>query len=733
MGGAGSGKKNVYFNMSNKIVTKLSSASIPNQTHTMPKYKVGDRVKCLATRFDAAGTEDAQGRSWSQVHYLKEKTNWVCGTVQKLMGGRRWAGIYKVKYDGDGAAMNTHEQHNHPAPPIGEEHDDSSGDDGEDDASDIEEPSVEEEGADGALSDEERNAEGMMEDDQVDRDLDVGEESGDDGEDCQSLPIGGECTVKDNTWVRVAGMGEDRRGDRPKSTMSMKKMCVNSHTKRSDFWKELFPVDFEAMLNVVREGAARHKDRGVYTMGEMMACFCCFYGAAQFSVGTDAWATKRKGMMPPPMFGDILSQDKFKRYHRYISEGPNSAGKNDPWREVRWLVRGYNANRRATIIASWLIVVDETMWAWTGQGMPHLSFVKRKPEPLGAEVKNLCDGLSGVMLYLELQEGKTRMANKKFCDEEKATTACTVRLAWGAGLSELDLREEEKIMRLLVGDSWFAGHATAKALWEKLGMLFIGNVKTAHSGYPIQQLRWDLAKTERGDHVVYKLKDEHEYAVGWNDHHFKTFVATGGTTDLGLNAKRKRQTDDGKTYWKEVKRPKVLGHYYDACGQIDLHNNFRQGQLRLEKFFKTHKWNSRVLTSILSSTMVDAFRAWEHHFPPGEDTGETSSRLKSFVATVIEEIMPEKSRGTPTTPENVCESGCQLEVIGRVIAQKGKSKGKFVQKQMRCTMCRMRGNKSAKGRAPRTTYRCCIHKKVFMCAAHKGPCLILHREQQGEI
>ena len=58
-------EKIVYFNMSNKIVTKLSSASIPNQTHTMPKCAVGDRVKCLATRFDAVGTEDAQGRSWS--------------------------------------------------------------------------------------------------------------------------------------------------------------------------------------------------------------------------------------------------------------------------------------------------------------------------------------------------------------------------------------------------------------------------------------------------------------------------------------------------------------------------------------------------------------------------------------------------------------------------------------------------------------------------------------------
>ena len=48
--------------------------------------------------------------------------------------------------------------------------------------------------------------------------------------------------------------------------------------------------------------------------------------------------------------------------------------------------------------------------------MPHLSSVPRKPEPLGAEIKNLCDGESGVMLHIEIQEGKVKMARKKYCD-----------------------------------------------------------------------------------------------------------------------------------------------------------------------------------------------------------------------------------------------------------------------------------------------------------------------------
>ena len=100
---------------------------------------------------------------------------------------------------------------------------------------------------------------------------------------------------------------------------------------------------------------------------------------------------------------------------RYISMGkPQDDDSNDPWHEVRWLVDGQNKNRRKTCRASWLVVVDETMWQWTGQGMPHLSFVQRKPEPLGCEIKNLCCGESGVMLFLEIQEGRVRMARKRF-------------------------------------------------------------------------------------------------------------------------------------------------------------------------------------------------------------------------------------------------------------------------------------------------------------------------------
>ena len=44
--------------------------------------------------------------------------------------------------------------------------------------------------------------------------------------------------------------------------------------------------------------------------------------------------------------------------------------------------------------------------------------------------------------------------------------------------------------------------------------------------------------------------------------------------------------------------------------------------------------------SILSSSMVDAFKAWEHHFPSSDPGLVVESKLKSFVAMVIDEIKP---------------------------------------------------------------------------------------------
>ena len=692
------------------------------------KFAVNDRVMCRATRFDDG--VDGQGRKWSDNHFRKTKSRWVVGTVKRLLV----SGQVKVKWDDEARQYESS-----PAHLIKWTGDESDSDD--DNAAAGSDNDGEEGSGSGSDSDgdevvapiaEERNPEADM-DDRADGDVDIGEASDDEGGAAKDL--GDEVSCGSSTWKRVVSMGDDARGDRAKFGMEMKKMTVNSHTKRSDFWKELLPVNLDGMLEVAKENAVKHKDKGLYDKTGLLQFLCQLYGGCQFASGTDLWATEKKGMMPPPDFGQHGSKDKFRRWMRHLGEGPEKARKNDPWREVRWLIDGYNDNRRKTIKPSWLVVVDETMWAWTGQGMPHLSFVKRKPEPLGCEVKNLCDGVSGVMLFLEIQEGKELMERKQFCRTHKCTTATTLRLAKGAGLQEPDtLRAEDKPARVLVGDSWFASLETAKALKEQLGVGFIGNVKTAHKEYPVEQLRWDLAKTQRGDHVVYKLNDtengEGVWAVGWNDHHYKTFIATSGITSSGREAKRARQNDTGQTFYKQVKRPKVMETYYDACGQIDLHNRHRQGQLRLEKVWKTLKWNNRLLVSILSSTMVDAFKAWEHHFPPATDAEEEDdlkSRLKEFVWRVIDEVCPSALEANPSQIDS-----CRLELIGHRITSTGKQEGLKSTIQERCTQCRINGRKEKNsGRAIRTSFRCALHRDVYLCNASKGPCLQEHMEEHG--
>ena len=64
----------------------------------------------------------------------------------------------------------------------------------------------------------------------------------------------------------------------------------------------------------------------------------------------------------------------------------------DPWAKIRLLIEGYNKNRSANIAASIKKTLDESMSAFiprttkTG-GLPTISFILRKPEPLGTEFK----------------------------------------------------------------------------------------------------------------------------------------------------------------------------------------------------------------------------------------------------------------------------------------------------------------------------------------------------------
>jgi hypothetical protein len=50
---------------------------------------------------------------------------------------------------------------------------------------------------------------------------------------------------------------------------------------------------------------------------------------------------------------------------------------------------------------------------WRGEsgfgGLPHLSYIKRKPIPLGTLLKSVCEGTMGMCIFIEIQKGKIAM------------------------------------------------------------------------------------------------------------------------------------------------------------------------------------------------------------------------------------------------------------------------------------------------------------------------------------
>jgi hypothetical protein len=94
--------------------------------------------------------------------------------------------------------------------------------------------------------------------------------------------------------------------------------------------------------------------------------------------------------MPGPDFGRQLSHDRFERVVRYWSRGlpmEREQMRLNPWAQIDPWVQGFNDARLREVKPGSCLTPDEMMLEWKGKsghgGLPHLSFIKRKPKPLG--------------------------------------------------------------------------------------------------------------------------------------------------------------------------------------------------------------------------------------------------------------------------------------------------------------------------------------------------------------
>lgn len=192
--------------------------------------------------------------------------------------------------------------------------------------------------------------------------------------------------------------------------------------------------------------------------------------------------------------------------------------------------------------------------------LSHLSFIQRKPEPLGTEFKVVADAKTQMFTYVELQRGKDEMAAMEFTQETLKTTASTTR----------------------IGDSWFASINTVVSLKKRLNVNFIGVVKNCSNRYPKDFLYDTMKNWPAGCHLVLesKIEDVDIIAMGYKYNKQKViyFVFTKGAahTAPGQPYEARWKDENNNTRCRNIPRPQVAATYFNASNIIDVGNQSRQ-------------------------------------------------------------------------------------------------------------------------------------------------------------
>jgi hypothetical protein len=373
-----------------------------------PKYSKGDRVRLKATLFDDEKKKDREGRLFSK-QSDEGNGEWCHGSVTHVYAKKgRQAQKYRVKYDGGQTMTSLEEQIE--AGTLEEEDSEESSDGNEFFGSDY----VASEGS-GSTVGVARHA-GVMSEQEEEQGNVTDDSEGENGEDrplderdaMEVMKLGDQVVVHGLTWERREDLTEDSRTE-PELETTFANIRFDESTREVDVFLHLMPLSKETLLEIVRDGAKATGDKRPWEIEHIEAVLAVIIGGAQYKVGTNLWATKRKGMLKPPDFGLYLSKERFQRILRYWARGPDRTTeklRENPWEEVDVWIRGFNKNRKREIVLGTDVTPDEMMFEWTENsgagGIPHKSFIERKPKPHGSEFKSICEGTFGMCVKIEL-------------------------------------------------------------------------------------------------------------------------------------------------------------------------------------------------------------------------------------------------------------------------------------------------------------------------------------------
>jgi hypothetical protein len=281
-------------------------------------------------------------------------------------------------------------------------------------------------------------------------------------------------------------------------------------------------------------------------------------------------------------------------------------------------VKAINKEREDLFYPSGFICVDESISCWDGiggewinDGLPTYVAIDRKPEN-GCEIQNACDGQSGIMMRLKIvKSAAAEAAAQPFLPNEDLNHGTHVLaylvMPWAC------------TAQTVVGDSYFALVQAARYLY-KLGLRFIGVVKTATVGFPMAHLQ-SIQFNSRGDwsslfHCGNGTPEDPDLlSFAWVDRDRRYFISSASNVrqaEDSIERRRLRQVDQASDALPEyvdlsINQPNCSSLYYDNCSMIDRHNRIRQDELRIERKLGTKHWHVRVNMTLFSMCVVDAY------------------------------------------------------------------------------------------------------------------------------
>jgi hypothetical protein len=172
----------------------------------------------------------------------------------------------------------------------------------------------------------------------------------------------------------------------------------------------------------------------------------------------------------------------------------------------------------------------------------------------------------------------------------------------------------------------------------------IGVVKTNYACYPKKFIEETMQEWPPGSHIVLETKTPEGIdllAVGYkyNKRTVTCFLTTkdAGHTGPGVSYEAKWKDDNNNTCKKDIPRPYVVAKYFSENNGIDLHNQSRQFDLKLEKFWVTHDGFFRCITTIFGMLLTDAWKAYMFHLNPNHRHKKIS--IRDFVKIVCKDML----------------------------------------------------------------------------------------------